>query len=142
MSRNLARELAGVGVLAALYFGVGKLGLALATVNPSASPVWAPTGLALAGLLILGYRAWPGVMLGAFLVNITTTGDFPSSLAISAGNTGEALIGAYLLTRFAGGRRVFALFPILGRRLAPFEERLERRGERSLRDHRRRDMEP
>ena len=55
-------------VLAALtvvYFAAGKLGLSLAFVNSSTSPVWPATGIALAALLVLGYRAWPAVFLGA-----------------------------------------------------------------------------
>jgi hypothetical protein len=91
-------------VLAAVYALAGKLGLALAFVNPSASAVWPPTGIALAAILILGPRAWPGIFLGAFFVNETTTGSLSTSLAIAAGNTLEALVGAYLVNRFAGGR--------------------------------------
>ncbi len=92
-------------ILAAVYFGAGKFGLALASINPSASAVWAPTGIALAALVLLGYSAWPGVMVGAFLVNVTTTGLIVPSLAIGVGNTLEGLAGAYLLKRFANGRR-------------------------------------
>lgn len=42
------------------YFFTGKLGLRLAFVHPSATVVWPATGIALAALLILGYRVWPG----------------------------------------------------------------------------------
>src|SRR5258705_5924168 len=89
------------------YFVAGKIGLSLASVNPSATAVWAPTGIALAGFLVLGYRIWPGVLLGAFLVNVTTTGTGETSLGIAAGNTLEGLLGCYLVQRFAGGRQVF-----------------------------------
>jgi integral membrane sensor domain MASE1 len=61
-------------LLAALYFGAGKLGLTLAFVNASATAVWPPAGIALAAFLVLGYRVWPGILLAAFLVNLTTTG--------------------------------------------------------------------
>jgi signal transduction histidine kinase len=93
--------------LALVYFAAGKLGLQAAVLNPSASALWPPTGIALAACLLFGYRAWPGVFLGAFLVNVTTSGSIPVSLALSAGNTSEALAGAYLVNRFANGRRVF-----------------------------------
>src|SRR5438034_11501059 len=65
------KRLAGVLVLAAIYFCAGKLGLLLAFFNASVSPVWPPTGIALAALLLWGYRLWPGIFLGAFLVNFT-----------------------------------------------------------------------
>src|SRR5436190_2242495 len=73
----------------------------------SFSAVCAPTGIALAPLLLLGFRVWPGTLLGAFLVNLTTTGGIPSSIGIAAGNALEALAGAWLVLRFANGRRAF-----------------------------------
>ena len=94
-------------LLAIVYLIAGKLGLLLAFVNPSATAVWAPTGIALAATLMFGYRVWPGVMVGAFLVNVTTTGSIVTSLGIAAGNTLEGLAGAYLVTRFAHGRYAF-----------------------------------
>ena len=96
-----------VGGLALAYFVAGKAGLRLAFIQPSASPVWPPAGIAVAGLLVLGSRAWPAIFLGAFLVNVTTAGTVVTSLAIASGNTLEALCAAWLLNRFAGGIRVF-----------------------------------
>jgi signal transduction histidine kinase len=50
---------------------------------------------------------WPGIFLGAFAVNLTTAGSIVSSLGIASGNTLEAMLGAYLVIRFANGRKVF-----------------------------------
>src|SRR5213079_755279 len=96
-----------IGILAVIYFIAGKLGLMLASLHASASPVWPPAGIALAGLLLLGYRAWPGIFIGAFLVNVTTAGNVATSFAIGTGNTLEALVGAWLVNRFAGGTNIF-----------------------------------
>src|SRR5438046_10174953 len=93
--------------LTLIYFLAGKLGLKLAFLHASASPVWPPAGIALGALLVLGYRTWPAIFLGAFLVNVTTAGNFGTSLAIAAGNTLEALCGAWLVNSFAIGTRVF-----------------------------------
>lgn len=93
--------------LGGVYFCAAKLALLLASVHPSAAPVWPPTGIALAALLVFGYRVWPGIFLGAFLANITTFGSVATSLGIACGNTLEGLIGAYLVNCFAGGRRAF-----------------------------------
>ena len=93
--------------LATAYFVAGKLGLLLAFVNASATAVWPPAGIALAAFLVLGYRVWPGILFGAFLVNLTITGAVPSSVGIAVGNTLEGVLGAYLVTRFANGRHVF-----------------------------------
>src|SRR6266516_1412437 len=96
-----------IGILAVIYFIAGKLGLMLASLHASASPVWPPAGIALAALLLLGYRAWPAIFIGAFLVNVTTAGNVATSFAIGTGNTLEALVGAWLVNRFAGGTNVF-----------------------------------
>src|SRR5438445_13144127 len=92
--------------LAAAYFAAGRLGLRFAVVSPNATAVWPPAGIALAALLLAGYDVWPAIMLGAFLVHLSTTGSVPSAVAIAAGNTLEGLLGAYLVNRFARGRRV------------------------------------
>ncbi len=93
--------------LCAVYFAAGKLGLSLAILHPSATAVWPPTGIAIAALLILGTPVWPGIFLGAFLVNATTHGTLLTSLGIAAGNTLEGVVGALLVNRFAGGRAAF-----------------------------------
>lgn len=89
------------------YFSAGKLGLSLAVAHPSASAVWPPSGIALASLLLLGLHLWPSIFLGAFLVNLDATGTIISSLGIATGNTLEAIVGAYLVNRYAGGLQVF-----------------------------------
>jgi signal transduction histidine kinase/ActR/RegA family two-component response regulator len=96
-----------IGILTVVYFIAGKFGLMLASLHASASPVWPPAGIALAALLVIGYRAWPAILVGAFLVNVTTAGNFATSFGIATGNTLEAVCGAWLVNRFAGGRSVF-----------------------------------
>src|SRR2546426_7722256 len=53
-----------LAALFGLYVVAGKLGLSLAFVHVRASPVWPPTGIALAALLTLGYRVWPAIFRG------------------------------------------------------------------------------
>ena len=96
-----------IGLLTLVYVIAGKFGLMLASLHASASPVWPPAGIALAALLVLGYRAWPAIFVGAFLVNVTTAGNVATSLAVASGNTLEAVCGAWLVNRFAGGTTVF-----------------------------------
>jgi len=105
--RPTSRSLWIVLGLTAVYFFAGKFGLQLAVVHPSATAVWPGTGIALAAILLFGYGIWPGIFLGAFAVNLTTAGSILSSLGIATGNTLEALAGAYLVVRFANGRKVF-----------------------------------
>src|SRR5438093_6189551 len=84
-------------VLAAVYYGAAKLGLSLAFAAPSVTAIWAPTGIALAAIVLWGYRVWPGVALGALLANAWTGVPIYSVLGITAGNTLEGLGGAFLL---------------------------------------------
>src|SRR5256886_4498113 len=110
MSRTIqSQTLRRLGLLvglAAAYFVAGRLGLQLAVVIPNAAAVWPPTGIALAALLLAGYEVWPAIMVGAFLVNVTVSGSVATAVAVAAGNTLEGLLGAYLVNRFARGRRV------------------------------------
>src|SRR6266516_5646283 len=96
-----------IGILTLVYFIAGKFGLMLASLHASASPVWPPAGIALAALLVLGYRVWPAIFVGAFVVNFWTTPNVLVSLGIASGNTLEALCGAWLVNQFSAGARVF-----------------------------------
>lgn len=97
-----------IGVAAcATYIFAAKLSLRLATVHPSASPFWPPTGIAIVTLLVLGLRYWPAILVGAFFANLTTAGSVLTSLGIGAGNCLEAVTASYLVSRFANGKDVF-----------------------------------
>jgi integral membrane sensor domain MASE1/anti-sigma regulatory factor (Ser/Thr protein kinase) len=86
-------------VLALAYFATAKLGLELAFATASVTAIWPPTGIALAALVLWGRGLWPGVLLGAFLANITTDVPVYTAGGIAVGNTLEALLGAWLLDR-------------------------------------------
>jgi diguanylate cyclase (GGDEF)-like protein len=105
---DATKNVAAVAGLAVVYFVAGKLGLQLAYLHASATAVWPCTGIAVAALLVFGYRVWPGILIGAFLVNLTTAGSVQTSIAIAAGNTLEGLAGCYLVSRFARGKEAFA----------------------------------
>src|SRR4051812_45411010 len=107
ITENVSPSARFIGGLVLLYFVAGKLGLRLAFVEAHATAVWPPAGLALAALLLGGLRLWPGVLLGAFLVNVTTAATPLTAAGIALGNTLEAVAGAWLLQRFAGGARPF-----------------------------------
>lgn len=85
------------------YVGSAKLGLALTFAHAGVSALRPAAGVALAAVLLGGYELLAAVALGAFLANVTTALPVETVLAITAGNTLEALIGALLL-RKAGFR--------------------------------------
>src|SRR5262249_46551133 len=86
-----------VALLAAVYFGAAKVGLSMAFVAEQVTAGWPPTGIALAALILFGFRAWPGIALGAFLANATANAPLGAAAVIALGNTLEALVGAWLL---------------------------------------------
>jgi PAS domain S-box-containing protein len=105
-----------VALVGCAYFAAARFGLTLAFSTRQVSAIWPPTGIALVGLLSLGYRAWPAIYAGAFLVNAMANEPLGAALWIAAGNTGAALLGTYILRalRFESGlkrsRDVVSLF--------------------------------
>lgn len=97
-----------LGALGLAYFVLAKLGLALASQHPSASPVWPPSGLALASCLLWGNRVWPAIVGGAFLANAITFGSIATSLAIAVGNALEGVLTASLVRRWCTQDKPFA----------------------------------
>jgi signal transduction histidine kinase len=94
------RTTLGSVALALVYYATARAGLSVATVGHSVTLVWPPTGLAIGVLLMAGMRFWPGVALGAFLVNVTTPGvPFLAATGMACGNTLEAALATWLLLR-------------------------------------------
>src|SRR4030095_10748841 len=100
-SRNALRQLLVATSAFIIYFAAARFGLSLAFLHPNVSPVWPPTGVALAAVLLFGYRIWPAIFLGAVLANLLTPVSIATAFGIAVGNTLEALSGALLL-RFLG----------------------------------------
>ena len=90
-----------------IYVVVAKISLTLASIHPSATPIWPTAGFALACVLLLGYRIVPAIFVGSFIVNITTAGSLYTSVGIAAGNTIEGLVTAFVLNEWARSRNAF-----------------------------------
>ena len=103
-----ARTTVANAILSAVYAFVAFGSLRLfATLNVSSSPVWPPTGLAIAVLLLWGPELWPGVFVGAFAANWLNAGTPATSAAIATGNALEAITAFLLVRRFAKGVQAF-----------------------------------
>jgi integral membrane sensor domain MASE1 len=101
-------------ILAALYFGTGKLGLLLAVPPGYATIIWPPSGIALGLLIVRGRRLWPGILLGSFILNMITSSTNPgtplqvwdvktlSAFSIAAGSTLQAWVGYALIQKTVG----------------------------------------
>ncbi len=105
------KRIGQVLIVAAAYFVAGRVSLMLAIPPGYATALWPPAGIALASVLMFGYRALPGVMLGSFLVNVGTSFDptdvnsgalsIALAFGIAIGAAGQAAVGMYLVRRFA-----------------------------------------
>ncbi|MFJ6567901.1 MASE1 domain-containing protein [Streptomyces sp. NPDC091292] len=106
LSSRTARTVLEIIAVAACYYAGGRLGLlkSLVVEESVVSPIWPPTGIALAALLVLGLRCWPGIAIGAFLVIISISPLQLNILGFMIGNT-LAPICSYLLLRAAGFRK-------------------------------------
>jgi PAS domain S-box-containing protein len=102
--RSAAVYVAQVAALAAVYYAAAWVGLRYVAFSHSVSLVWPPAGLAFAALVLLGYRVWPGVLIGAFLANAATPDPLAAAAVIASGNTAAALLAATLMRRVTGPR--------------------------------------
>ncbi len=98
-----------IAYLAVIYFIVGRLSTLLAMPSGYSTALFPASGLALFAILRYGYKVWPGILIGSFLLNgsisifeqdLTLLNFIPIGLSIGSGACGEALIGAYFLYRF------------------------------------------
>ena len=86
------------------YIIAARIGLSLDTVGGFATLVWPASGIALASLLLGGFRLWPAITIGAFIANYLSGAPVFAALGIALGNTLEAVTGAYLLGKVPGFR--------------------------------------
>jgi len=104
MKSQTLRSIVLCVAIGVIYFAAAECGLSLASVHNNVSPVWPPTGIAIAAILLLGYRVAPGILLGAFVANLMTGVTVPTAAAIGLGNTAEAIAAGYLVLRYTGTR--------------------------------------
>jgi signal transduction histidine kinase len=90
----------GVVGLGIVYHLAARLGLLMANVQPNTSPVWPPTGIAIAALLLFGIKYWPGIALGVIFGYLFNNNALNVSIGLAIGNTLEAVTAVYLLKRF------------------------------------------
>jgi len=82
-----------------LYLTTAKLGLEYAVIGHTVTLLWPPSGIALAAIMIGGYRLLPGIALGALIANAGAGLPALTLFIITLGNTLEPLYGALLLKR-------------------------------------------
>jgi PAS domain S-box-containing protein len=83
----------------AAYVASAVIGFRLAFVAEQVTTVWAPTGIAMAALLVGGIRLWPAIWVGALLANVSTDAPAWTAVVIASGNTLEAVAAVWWLRR-------------------------------------------
>jgi PAS domain S-box-containing protein len=101
-----------LAIIAASYFSLAESALLLPAINPAATPLWPPTGVALAFVLLRGYRVWPAILVSSFSANAVSSGTMTASwlfqsTSIAIGTTLAALAGAWLINHRSYGTSTF-----------------------------------
>lgn len=97
--------------IACIYFIAGRFGLALAIPGTNVTPVWPPSGIALAAVLLLGYQTLLGIFLGSVILNITILSsltptmfsllnDILASCLTGIGAMLQAALGGFLIQEY------------------------------------------
>ncbi|MFC2028918.1 MASE1 domain-containing protein [Chloroflexota bacterium] len=100
--KSIAFYLAKILLLAVIYHLAARVGLKMAYVQANTSPVWPPTGIGLAALLIFGIKLWPGISLGVFIGSLLTGAPADLAFGITIGNTLEVVTAAFILVKYLG----------------------------------------
>src|SRR5436309_4471962 len=112
-TRGLVKHLFDLIVVAAIYFALAKLDLELAAIHPSAIAIAPAPGFALAAILVRGMRVWPAIFTAALAAQLPTPlsemgpADAILPVATATGATFAAIVGAYLISLWSGGRATF-----------------------------------
>jgi len=117
LKRTPVARLAKWGTVAVAYFITAQVGFAMAIPPGNVTAVWPPSGIALAAVMLFGYRIWPGIWLGSFVANISSFASLSTQMplgislstaaGIAIGSTFQALVGAFLIQRWIGSNNPF-----------------------------------
>src|SRR5690606_8284714 len=105
-SETTTRRVRSLLVTALAYYLGAQLGLSLSLVAENVTPLWPPTGLAVAAFLLLGRWTWPGVFVGALAVNLPVSAGLLPALVTAVGNTLAPLLAVLLLERLGFRRQL------------------------------------
>jgi len=98
--------LGAAGGAAIIYFLAARLGLALLSVHSDVAVFWPASGIAVGVLIVWGRRGLPalvtGVVVGTLAANLMGDRSLLTSLFKGFCNSGEAILGAWLVDRWFG----------------------------------------
>jgi PAS domain S-box-containing protein len=105
-ARSATTYLVELLIVAAIYVGFAESARLLPAIGPAATPLWPPTGFALALVLLRGYRIWPAILVGSVshLLASQSVLEFGS---VGLGTLLAAVAGTWLINRWSNGRQTF-----------------------------------
>ncbi len=106
-ARSAATYLVELSIVAASYIGLAETALLLPAINPAATPLWPPTGFALALVLLRGYRIWPAILVGSLCPYLMAGRSLLELGSVGIGTLLAAFAGTWLISRWSNGRRTF-----------------------------------
>jgi diguanylate cyclase (GGDEF)-like protein/PAS domain S-box-containing protein len=109
---NVGKRAVEALAIALVYIGTAQPGFLIAIAPGNVTVVWPPSGIALAAMLLLGYRAGAGVWLGSFLVNllffifhdVLVATAIITAGSIATGSMLQAFLAAFLYRRMIGAQ--------------------------------------
>jgi PAS domain S-box-containing protein len=106
-ARSTATYLLELLIVAASYSGLACSALLLPAINPAATPLWPPTGVALALVLLRGYRIWPAILVGSLSPYLMAGRSLLELGSVGIGSLLAAFAGAWLIGRWSNGHQTF-----------------------------------
>ena len=106
-ARSAATYLVELSIVAASYIGLAESALLLPAINPAATPLWPPTGFALALVLLRGYRIWPAILVGSLSPYLMAGRSLLELGSVGIGTLLAAFAGTWLIGRWSNGHQTF-----------------------------------
>jgi integral membrane sensor domain MASE1 len=106
-ARSAATYLVQLSIVAASYIALTESALLLPAINPAATPLWPPTGFALALVLLGGYRIWPAILVGSVSPYLMANRSFLEFGSVGLGTLLAAFAGTWLISRWSNGHETF-----------------------------------
>src|SRR5215210_3579168 len=106
-ARSAATYLVELSVVVAIYIGLVESALLLPAIHPTATPLWPPTGVALALVLLRGYRIWPAILVGSLFPYLIAGQSLLELSSVGTGTLLGAFAGTWLISRWSNGLQTF-----------------------------------
>jgi PAS domain S-box-containing protein len=106
-ARSAATYLVELLIVAAIYIGLAESAQLLPAINPAATPLWPPTGFALALVLLGGYRIWPAILAGSVSPYFMAGRSLSEVGSVGISTLLAAFAGAWLISRWSNGHQTF-----------------------------------